>query len=190
MGLALSKRLVEAMGGQIGFDSEVAMGTTFWVDLEITEAPIARYERENEGVPPAAGGAAGERASTVVLIEDNLSNVKFIEYVLTQRPGARLIPAMQGSLGLELVRRHRPDVVFLDLNLPDLDGRDVLRQLKSTPDTAGIPVVILSADAAPARVAELCDFGADAYLTKPLNVTGFLKTFDELLPSPREREMP
>ena len=190
MGLALSKRLVEAMGGTIGLDSEVAMGSTFWFDLAITEAPLTRYERErsteSEGALPAAGGAAGERASTIVLIEDNLSNVKFIEYVLSQRPGARLIPAMQGSLGFELVRRHHPDIVLLDLNLPDLDGRDVLRQLKSAPETAAIPVVILSADAAPARVDELYGVGADGYLTKPLDVKGFLKTFDALLPDRKE----
>src|SRR5439155_15773073 len=190
MGLALSKRLVEAMGGTIGLDSEVAMGSTFWFDLAIIEAPITRYERErsteSEGALSAAGGAAGERASTVVLIEDNLSNVKFIEYVLSQRPGARLIPAMQGSLGFELVRRHHPDIVLLDLNLPDLDGRDVLRQLKSAPETAAIPVVILSADAAPARVDELYGVGADGYLTKPLDVKGFLKTFDALLPDRKE----
>jgi signal transduction histidine kinase/ActR/RegA family two-component response regulator len=191
MGLALSKRLVEAMGGTIGLDSEVAMGSTFWFDLAITEAPITRYERErieraSEGALPAASGAAGERASTVVLIEDNLSNVKFIEYVLTQRPGSRLIPAMQGSLGLELVRRHHPDMVFLDLNLPDLDGREVLRQLKSTPETASIPVVILSADAAPARVDELCGVGADGYLTKPLDVKGFLETFDAMVTDRKE----
>ena len=183
MGLALSKRLVEAMGGQIALDSEVAMGSTFWVDLAITEAPITRYERESEGASPAAGGAAGERASTVVLIEDNLSNVKFIDYVLRKRPGSKLIPAMQGSLGIELARRHHPDLILLDLNLPDLDGRDVLAQLKSLPDTAGIPVVILSADAAPGRAQELLDKGADGYLSKPLDVAGFLRAFDELLPA-------
>jgi len=187
MGLALSKRLIEAMCGSIGLESEVAMGSTFWVDLAITEAPITRYERESEGALPAAGGAAGERASTTVLIEDNLSNVKFIEYVLRRRPGSKLIPAMQGSLGLELARRHRPDVILLDLNLPDLDGRDVLAQLKSSPDTAGIPVVILSADAAPPRRQELLDAGADGYLSKPLDVAGFLETFDALL-ADKEKE--
>ena len=158
------------------------MGSTFWVDLTITEAPLARYERESDGASPAAGGSAGERASTIVLIEDNLSNVKFIDYVLRKRPGSKLIPAMQGSLGIELAQRHHPDLILLDLNLPDLDGRDVLAQLKSLPDTAGIPVVILSADAAPQRAGELLDAGADGYLSKPLDVAGFLKTFDELLP--------
>ena len=186
MGLALSKRLVEAMSGAIGFETEVAMGTTFWVDLAITEAPIARYERESEGASPAAGGAAGERASTTVLIEDNLSNVKFIDYVLRRRPGAKLIPAMQGSLGIELAQRHHPDLILLDLNLPDLDGRDVLAALKSSPDTAGIPVVILSADAAPTRERELLDRGADGYLSKPLDVAGFLRAFDALITEKEE----
>ncbi|MFN2614110.1 MAG: ATP-binding protein [Actinomycetota bacterium] len=181
MGLALSKRLIEAMGGRIGLESEVAMGSTFWVDLPVTEAPIARFERESDGALPVAGGAAGERASTAVLIEDNLSNVKFIEYVLRKRPGSKLIPAMQGSLGIELALRHHPDLILLDLNLPDLDGREVLAQLKNSPETAGIPVVILSADAAPQRRQELLDAGADRYLSKPLDVAGFLEAFDGLL---------
>jgi len=181
MGLALSKRLVEAMGGTIGCESEIGLGSTFWIDLPITEAPIERYERESDGALPAAGGAAGTRVSTVVFIEDNLSNVRFIEYVLAQRPGVTMIPAMQGSIGLELAQRHHPDLVLLDLNLPDLDGRDVLRALKSSPDTADIPVVVLSAEAVPSRIDELNAAGVDGYLTKPLDVREFLKMLDQLL---------
>ena len=186
MGLALSKRLVEAMGGSIDVESELGMGATFWIDLSITEAPIVRYEREVDGALPAAGGAAGQRVSTIVFIEDNLSNVKLLEYVLSHRPGARLIPAMQGSIGLELARRHHPDLILLDLNLPDADGRDILRELKHSPATASIPVVVLSAEAIPARVEELRASGADGYLTKPLDVKEFLKTFDALLSDRKE----
>jgi PAS domain S-box-containing protein len=182
MGLALSKRLVEAMGGTIDCDSEVGMGTTFWIDLPITEAPLERFERESEGAPPVAGGgAAGERVSTILFIEDNLSNVKFISYVLRQRPGAQLIPAMQGSMGLELATKHRPDLILLDLTLPDMNGREVLHRLKRKRETADIPVVVLSAEASPTRVEELRAAGADGYLTKPLDVKEFLKILDELL---------
>jgi len=181
MGLALSKRLVEAMEGRIDFSSTAGRGTTFWVELNITEAPIDRYTRESEGALPAAGGAAGTRVSTIVFIEDNLSNVKLVEYVLGQRPGVRLIPAMQGSIGLELAVQHAPDVILLDLNLPDLEGRDVLRQLKASPETSDIPVVVLSADAAPARADKLRAAGADGYLTKPLDVKEFLTVLDALL---------
>jgi PAS domain S-box-containing protein len=187
MGLALSKRLVEAMGGTIGCDSEPGMGTTFWIDLPITEAPLERFERESEGALPVAGGVAGERVSTILFIEDNLSNVKFISYVLRQRPGAQLIPAMQGSIGLELAAKHAPDLILLDLSLPDMDGRDVLYRLKQRRETADIPVVVLSAEASPSRVDELCGAGADGYLTKPLDVKEFLRVFDELLSEPGER---
>jgi len=188
MGLALSKRLVEAMNGTIGCESEPGQGSTFWVDLPITEAPLDRYEREGEGALPAAGGAAGTRVSTVVFIEDNLSNVRFIEYVLAQRPGVTLIPAMQGSMGIELAKEHHPDLILLDLNLPDLGGRDVLHALKSSPATADIPVVVLSAEAVPSRISEMQAAGADGYLTKPLDVHAFLQLFDELLS--KERSTP
>jgi PAS domain S-box-containing protein len=185
MGLALSKRLIDAMGGRIGCESEEGQGTTFWVELPITEAPIERFEREDEGALPAAGGATGTRVSTVLFIEDNLSNVKLISHVLRRRPHAQLIPAMQGSLGVELARKHRPDVVLLDLSLPDMDGRDVLRRLKAAPETTDIPVVVLSAEAAPTRVDELRAAGADGYLTKPLDVKEFLTILDPLLSEPR-----
>jgi PAS domain S-box-containing protein len=185
MGLALSKRLVEAMGATIGYESEEGHGTTFWVDLPIVEAPIDRAERESMGALPAAGGAAGERTSTVVFVEDNLSNVRLLEYVLAQRPGVTLMPAMQGSIGLDLARQHQPDLVLLDLNLPDLDGRDVLQSLKTSPDTCSIPVVVLSADAGPSRIEEMREAGADGYLTKPLDVHEFLKILDALLAKER-----
>jgi PAS domain S-box-containing protein len=181
MGLALSKRLVEAMSGTIGFDSEPGHGTTFWVELAVTEAPIERYERESEGALPVVGGTAGTRVSTIVSIEDNVANVKLIEYVLGHRPGVQLIPAMQGSIGLELARRHAPDLILLDLNLPDVDGLDLLRELKRIPETALVPVVVLSAEAMPARIDELREAGAAAYLTKPLDVTEFLRILDALL---------
>jgi CheY-like chemotaxis protein len=120
-----------------------------------------------------------------VFIEDNLSNVRLLEYVLAQRPGVTLMPAMQGSIGLDLARQHQPDLVLLDLNLPDLDGRDVLQSLKTSPDTCSIPVVVLSAEAVPSRIEEMRAAGADGYLTKPLDVKEFLKILDTILAKER-----
>jgi CheY-like chemotaxis protein len=93
----------------------------------------------------------------------------------------RLLTAMQGSLGLELAREHRPDLILLDMHLPDLMGDEVLRRLQAEPRTRAIPVVVLSADAVPAHIARTRAAGAAAYLTKPLDVKQFLATLEEIL---------
>jgi CheY-like chemotaxis protein len=117
----------------------------------------------------------------VLCIEDNVSSVKLLERVLEQRPNVRMLAATQGSLGLDLARLHHPDLILLDLNLPDMHGRDVLDQLRHDPETANIPVVVLSADATPGQIARLMDAGANDYLTKPINVAKTLEVLDEVL---------
>jgi CheY-like chemotaxis protein len=110
----------------------------------------------------------------VLYIEDNVSNLKLVERLLERLPAVRLMPAMQGRIGLELARRHQPDLILLDLHLPDLHGRDVLRALKDDPATARIPVVVLSADATPSQVERLLAAGASDYATKPIDVEWLL----------------
>jgi CheY-like chemotaxis protein/anti-sigma regulatory factor (Ser/Thr protein kinase) len=163
LGLALSLRLMEAMGGTIRAESQPGIGTTMRMLLE-RRPEVATHPQETP-----AGGASSPQC-TLVYIEDNLSNLKLVERLVERVPGVRLIPAMQGRVGLELVRQHLPDLVLLDLHLPDLNGREALALLKGDPATAGIPVVILSADATPGEVERLKDAGALEYLTKPIDV--------------------
>lgn len=175
LGLALSKRLVEAMHGQIGVESQPGEGSTFWVDLPASEE--LRSGRAAAALRPAPRRtSAGAR--TVLCIEDNLSNFKLIERVLARYEGLTLLPATQGSMGLDLARQHHPDLVLLDLHLPDLPGREVLRALKEDPATRDIPVIIASADATPGQIARLIDAGAVDYLTKPLDIHELLAAVD------------
>jgi CheY-like chemotaxis protein len=120
---------------------------------------------------------------TLLYIEDNVSNLTLIEHLLGEHP-IKLISAMQGMLGLELATRHRPDVILLDLHLPDMSGTDVLARLKGDARTASIPVIILSADATKSQVDRLLVAGASDYLTKPLDVDRFLKTIAQHLQAP------
>jgi CheY-like chemotaxis protein len=120
--------------------------------------------------------------STVLYIEDNLSNLELVKRVLTRRPGIRLIDAMQGRLGVDLAREHRPDLILLDLHLPDIPGAEVLRQVREDPRTSGIPVVVISADATPGQIERLLADGVLAYLTKPLDVKKLLALLDQTLP--------
>jgi len=177
LGLALSKHLVEAMGGTLAVVSELGAGSAFTVEFPLAGAPAAVLDAP--GAPPTGRDEPTAAPRLVLYIEDNLSNLRLIEQVLSRRPHTTLLSAMQGQVGLDLAREHRPDLILLDLHLPDLPGDEVLRRLLDEPRTRQIPVVILSADATPGQSERLLAAGAQAYLTKPLDVRQFLALVDE-----------
>lgn len=149
------------------------------MEFSAAESSIERIEVP---VTPAAEELTRRRpARTVLCIEDNVASIRLIERVLEVRPNVHVLAATQGSLGLDLAKMHRPDLILLDLNLPDMHGRDVLWRLRQTPDTAEIPVVVLSADATPGQIQRLMEAGAYDYLTKPINVRTCLEVLDEVL---------
>ena len=129
-----------------------------------------------------AATAVPNGTATLLYVEDNLANLSLVETILLSRPGWHTVPALQGQLGVELAREHQPDIVLLDLHLPDIPGEEVLRRLRTDPRTARIPVVVVSADATPSTLARLRQAGADAYLTKPLDVDEFLAVVERFLP--------
>jgi PAS domain S-box-containing protein len=176
LGLALSRRLVEAMGGRIGLTSKADKGTSVWIELTAL-APLsldvpAAWEEDETSVktPPAV--------ASVLYVEDNIANVKLVEHIVSLRPGITLLSAMQGSVGLELAHEHRPSLILLDLNLPDIGGLEVLRRLRGDPATEGIPVVVVSADASPGQSQRLLAAGASGYLTKPYEIASLLELID------------
>ncbi|MGH2701875.1 MAG: hybrid sensor histidine kinase/response regulator [Actinomycetota bacterium] len=180
LGLPLARRLVEAMNGRITVSSNPGHGSIFSVHLRVADEPLVPAVRDvaSERAGPAYAELEGR---TIIYVEDNVSNLKLVEHILERRPAAKLHAALQGRLGVDLIRQHHPDLVLLDLNLGDIHGAQVLAQLKADPDTAGIPVVIISADATAHRVQETLAAGALEYLTKPLDVGRFLAVLDELL---------
>lgn len=179
LGLALSRRLAEAMGGTLEVQSTVAVGSTFTLTLPTSADQPALV------LPPtevASGLAAdGGPAGTVLYIEDNRSNVTLARHILRRRPSVSLHDADSGHAGVASARALHPDLVLLDLDLPDIDGQAVLRLLQADPATAGIPVVVVSADATPHRIAALRGAGAQGYLTKPFDIAVFLHTVDHVL---------
>ena len=182
LGLALTKRLIEAMGGAVGVQSTPGEGTTFWMELPQAESLLdlhARQRRDKNRAPLAMEKLAAGR--TILYIEDNLSNLALIEHLLADHREIRLVTAMLGHLGLDLARRERPDLILLDLHLPDIPGWEVLAELQKDERTSGIPVVAVSADATPRQIERLMKAGARAYLTKPLEVDRFHKMLRQML---------
>lgn len=178
LGLALSARIMHAMGGGIGASSQMGRGSTFWVDLPRAEPPsVSEPERNDEDLMPRAHTAEGKR--TILYIEDNLSNLNLVQEILRQQPEVELLSAMQGRLGLDLARKHSPDLILLDVHLPDLDGWDVFSQLQVEEATRKIPVIVLSADATARQIQQFMTAGARDYLTKPLDVARFSRLIEE-----------
>lgn len=184
LGLALSKRLCEAMGATIGLEPS-PQGAHFFIELPLSECPVGSIDSEAWEQPAATGGASGP--STILLVEDNAANVRLVEKIFANRPNYRIIVAMQGSIAIDLAREHRPDLILLDLNLPDMEGLDVLKTLRDLPETNTIPIAVVSADATPSQITRLLASGAFEYLTKPLNVAAFLKVVEQACSIPVKR---
>lgn len=184
VGLALSRRLAEAMGGTLQVQSTPGEGSRFWIELAEADSPLNDLD---ETKPPSSliGQSDGIEIARhkVLYIEDNPPNLRLVERILARRDDIETIEAMQGGIGLALAQEHHPDLILLDLHLPDLPGDQVLQQLKSNPNTATTPVVILSADATPHQIERLLAAGAITYLTKPLDVQQLLSVVEQTLGS-------
>ena len=166
------------MGAALRLETTGPAGSVFRLDLRGAESPV----RVLEDTGTFAIAEAPHREATLLYVEDNLANLSLVETILIARPGWRTLPALQGQLGVELAREHMPDVILLDLHLPDISGEEVLRRLRGDARTASIPIVVVSADATPSSLERLRAAGADAYLTKPLDVDEFLRVVESFLP--------
>ena len=155
-------------------------GTTFYVDLPLTDNPHDEagflFQPETPPFPHRI-----ERGGRVLYIEDNLANYELVQRVFERLGGLELMSAMQGQMGIELAAQHAPDLILLDLHLPDIDGEEVLRRLRADERMRDIPVIILSADATPVQMERLKAGGADDYLTKPLELAGFVEAVERAL---------
>ena len=201
MGLALSKRLVETQGGQLEMESEWGVGSTFRVDLPVAAAPklddvplLDEFLRqtlfqddesvsglthtEPQPMPPTLPLPS---PPTVLHIEDNEPNRLLVEMLVARRPGVRLFTASRGKEGLDLAREHHPNLILLDLHLPDTTGEEVLHDLRADESMHDTPVVMVSADATAIRRSQAYTSGASDFLTKPFNVGQFLKMLDQYL---------
>jgi PAS domain S-box-containing protein len=181
LGLSVVKKLMEAMNGNFGIESISGEGSTFWIELPHIESQLESAVKS--GNLPGNGAQITGKTGTILYIEDNLSNIELVEQILSsQRIDIELLTEIHGKKTVQLAIKHQPDLILLDLNLPDIHGSVVLEQLQAQEKTKGIPVVVISADAMPQQLNKLLNAGAKNYLTKPLDIPEFLRMIEEFLP--------
>jgi PAS domain S-box-containing protein len=181
IGLVVAKQLVELMGGVIGVESTVGVGSVFWFELLSVAEP--RLSMEGGDAAASAQPHAQRRAQlhTLLYVEDNPANLELVEQLIARSSDMHLLCAVNGNSGIELARANRPDVILMDINLPDIDGFEALRILRSDPATAHIPVVAISANAMPSDIEKGLSAGFLRYITKPIKVNEFMDTLDAVL---------
>lgn len=167
VGLRITEKLVALMYGRLGFESDPGVGSHFWIELPAGRADAAMPSQQDDRSVPGRGHGTG---CTVLYVEDNLANLALMERILEGLPGVALVSAQNGEDGLVIATGYLPDLIFLDINLPGIDGYEVLAALRSQEATARIPVYGVSADAMPGEVARGRASGFTDYLTKPLDV--------------------
>ena len=182
IGLAIVKALVERMGGSVHVDSTLGVGSSF--ELRLSDAsgqapPTPQAPRSSRPVPLADGGQSPPRG-TLLYIEDNPVNALIISELISRRPDLQLHIAVDGLSGVERALELRPDLVLLDMQLPDIDGHEVLRRLRGTPSTAAIPVIALSANAMPEDIDRALRAGMSDYWTKPLDFRAFMASLESM----------
>lgn len=182
IGLALSKRLVQLMSGEIGVNSLKGAGSTFWVQFPLAQSaePVMPHPPIAGVSQPVAAECGGVAVRTVLCMEDNPNNLQLMESILGMLPGVRMLSAISPGLGLEMARAHQPDLILLDINLPDMDGFEVMRCLREHPSTKSIPVVAVSANAMEQDLARGMAAGFADYVTKPIDVGRLLRVVEEL----------
>ncbi len=183
IGLVVSKRLVELMGGEIGADSTVGVGSVFWIELDSAHAPSFIDRATEQPAVPAPSLLPGTPVRTLLCVEDNPANLMLVEKLMARRPDLRLLTARDANSGIEIARAARPDMILMDINLPGISGIQAMAILALHPETARIPVVALSANAMPRDIERGLESGFFRYLTKPIKVAEFMDTLNLALAS-------
>ncbi|MEO8342715.1 MAG: response regulator [Gallionella sp.] len=192
IGLVVTKQLIEMMGGSIGVESALGVGSEFWIDLPRYAIPYVdsapQRAAENNALP---GGDSlhqspsqdqeREAGHILLYVEDNPANLTLVEQMIESCQNICMMNARDGNQGIALARTHLPDVILMDINLPDISGFEVMEKLREDAATADIPIIALSAHALPGDIAKGHEAGFFRYLTKPIKADEFMDALTEAL---------
>ncbi len=181
IGLVVAKQLVELMGGVIGVESTVGLGSVFWFELTTVADPHLSTEEGDAATSAQQAVPRGARLRTLLYVEDNPANLTLVEQIIARHPDIRLLTAVNGNSGVEIARLSRPDVILMDINLPGISGFEALKILRADPATAHIPVLALSANAMQSDIEKGLEAGFFRYMTKPIKVNEFMEALNVAL---------
>ena len=179
--MMVTRQLVDLMEGSIDFESSVGEGSLFWVDFARMLSSDEEATSSETGMSPSETVSSEQSGVRVLYIEDNIANVKFMERVFSRQPQYQLTSSLSAFEGLETAMSHSPDIILLDINMPDMDGYQVLEQLKASHKTADIPVIAVTANAMAENISKGLEAGFDDYLTKPIDINKLRASLEEAL---------
>lgn len=180
IGLTITRRIVEMMGGKVGVDSEEGVGSTFWIELPLEDAMLDLSQSFNNSNNPMP--EENElKSSTILYIEDNPSNLRLMSQILGKRKHINLLTAHTPELGIELARARLPDLILLDINMPGMNGYQVLDMIRQLDELKAIPVIAVTANAMPRDIERGIAAGFDNYLTKPIDIIKLFLILDNYL---------
>jgi len=181
IGLMVTKRLVEMMGGTLGVESTVGVGSVFWIELSVAATPQLALREGERAAPALPQVAHGAPLRTVLYVEDNPANLELIEQLIARRPELHFLSAADGNLGVEFARAYHPEVILMDIGLPGISGVEAMKILRADPATAQIPIIALSANAMPRDIERGLAAGFFNYITKPIKVDQFTEALNAAL---------
>lgn len=181
IGLVVARKLIELMGGVVGVESTVGVGSVFWFSLRSAAEPQFAAESGELKVSDQSPLQSEARVHVVLYVEDSLANLRMVEQLIARQPELKLLSAVTGKQGIELAHTNQPEVILMDINLPDISGFEALRVLRNDPATAHIPVVAISANAMSHDIEKGLEAGFFRYLTKPVDIDEFMETLDVAL---------
>ena len=183
IGLAISKRIIGLLGGEIGYtNTKDGGGSCFWIEIPSATAGDSTNEDDEKHVHLNQNNYTNSTNKQVLYIEDNLTNLRLVEYLIAKRPHLQFFSAMDPETALQLSRELLPDLILLDINLPYKNGYEVFKELAREESTKHIPVIAVSASVSELEQNKAKNSGFDAFITKPIDAKLFFQIIDNYVP--------
>lgn len=181
LGLSISKHIIESLGGEIGFTSTPGEGSSFWVDLDVSDEEMGNSASPAEQISAGTAVRNKGRSYSVLYIEDNYSNQRLMEFLFEKRDEITLITALTPEHGLRLAQEQKPDLILLDIFLPRIDGFQLFAQLQEDERTRGIPVIGMSANVTQELIERGLQNGFRSFVSKPIEIEKFHSAINDAL---------